>query len=866
MSAAAASGSSLGAALEYASAGLLVFPTFGVTAEGGCECGNAACSSPGKHPVGMFVPRGVLDATDLEEKLSRWFTLLPSSNVAIATGRDVFVVDCDGEAARAAFLALGEVPTTSTARTPRGWHYWFGKDEGVHVRNQQGLRGPAGDPVPGVDVRGESGYVVAPPSRGVAGSYAWERGLEQLAAAPPWLLQLVAGPTHDPSPHFGGQKQTQAPRELDAARLAEIRRALELVPANCGRQDWVERVSMPLHDFFGGSEEGFALWHEWCARGRGLVTPTGNPAYGGEPECRRVWRSFSARHRNPKGISTFFQYAAQFGPTSAQTPPLPTTNGHHVPPLFGSPPPTWGDPEPLKQDEHEGLALSERLDPARAFPEKLAWLRDFAGEIARLLQVPFEFPALLCAAAASGTYGRVYQIQLADTPWIEFAPIWVICAFQSGAGKSPVFRPIAAPFREWEDSARQEAAELVADWEASMDVAKTLLNKAQTDAKRQAKRAQENPPVRTELERVLKEARRRILALEHTRPQSTGVLASSLTTPALVEFLMRHQERALILDPEGSIFQHVLGGKNDTDKDVDPWLKAFSCEPIQQDRVGGPGRSGVRFVGAPCLSMALCTQISQLSLFRDDFADGKGFLARFIPVMFPRILPNRALVRGKLSEELADRWRLAVHRNLVRKIPSKPTTIELAGAGAAAFEAWCDEWLDRSRKDLQGGDVLSYESPAAAKLRSYALRLVLLLHVLSTDDPAAEPVDGAVVAAVLESWMPFVMDSVGRVMGNVRDDPDQQIARRLLGWVSRKRPTEFSRTEAWRNLKSRGTSVTTVTRVNDLNGALGVLADAGWIQPVDKPRPRGPGTVAAASRYAVHPRFPEHFAALSGSL
>ena len=42
------------AALEFAAAGVFVFPVYGITANGMCECGESTCEHPGKHPRTTF--------------------------------------------------------------------------------------------------------------------------------------------------------------------------------------------------------------------------------------------------------------------------------------------------------------------------------------------------------------------------------------------------------------------------------------------------------------------------------------------------------------------------------------------------------------------------------------------------------------------------------------------------------------------------------------------------------------------------------------------------------------------------------------------------------------------------------------------
>jgi len=842
----------LDAAIEYAESGLRVLPLWGVRPDGSCQCpAGAGCSSAGKHPHSRLVPRGVLDASDDVARVRSWWRQAPGSGVAIATGGAIFAVDVDlpdGPASLDRLVAGREWPESSVVLTGGGgFHYYWGKDDDVRARCAQALAG-----LPGLDVRGEGGYLVAPPTTHRSGArYSWGAGLERLAAAPAWLLEAVAGEPRDPP----GPARVVATRDVDAAEVEQIRAALAVIPPNEGRETWIERVSMPIHDRFGGSDVGFEVWHEWCARGDGLTTPSGNPAYGGIEECRRVWRSFSARHRNPKGIATLWAHARAHGwappTTTAPAPVNGNGNGHARDDDAELAP--WREPEPLWRPEP-----APRLEFAAAYPGSLAWLRDLVVAIGDLQQVDPAFPALLSLGMAAGAAGRSFSVRIDGTGWVEPMALWVICALESGAGKSPVFRPLVRPFHAWEREVDGEQRRAEAEWEARVDAERAMVASAQQALR---KRATADAESREGLRRALVDARRRLADVEHDRPQSRKIVASSLTTPALVEFLMRHQERCLIVDPEGSVFQHALGGKTDAEKDLDPWLKAYSCEPIRQNRVGDRRHGGPveRYVASPALSMALCTQTGALDLFRDRYAESRGFLARFVAATFDHALPERALPMGELPAHLEARWSNTIHALLARPVPREPVELLLAGDCAGMFVDWCQRWLDEARVDPQAdlGSPVGYGTPAGAKVRSTALRIILLLHVLEDPATATErPISTTTVRSVLDGWMPFVRRALARTLVVIRDDPAGRIADRVLAHIWRHRVAEFSRAEVKSHL-----SDGRVTRVDDLNPALSALSDAGWIQPLERIRIRGPGTVPAASRYAVHPGFREHYRA-----
>ncbi len=118
-------------------------------------------------------------------------------NVGIVTGAisGVFVLDVDGEAGAATLATLeaqhGSLPETLTATSGKGKHYYFPyPDDGRIIRNLAG-QSVDGEVLEGLDVRGEGGYIIAPPSLHPNGKhYQWLNDLPP-ATAPDWLLDLV---------------------------------------------------------------------------------------------------------------------------------------------------------------------------------------------------------------------------------------------------------------------------------------------------------------------------------------------------------------------------------------------------------------------------------------------------------------------------------------------------------------------------------------------------------------------------------------------------------------------------------------------------------------------------------------------------
>ena len=88
----------MAAAMRYAEFGWPVLPCWWLE-DGRCAC-REACSSPGKHPLGLAVRHGLNDATLDRAVIAAWGRCCPKANIAIATGArsGVFVLDLDGHA------------------------------------------------------------------------------------------------------------------------------------------------------------------------------------------------------------------------------------------------------------------------------------------------------------------------------------------------------------------------------------------------------------------------------------------------------------------------------------------------------------------------------------------------------------------------------------------------------------------------------------------------------------------------------------------------------------------------------------------------------------------------------------------------
>lgn len=164
----------------------------GVSADGRiCSCRKGVdCPSKGKHPIQEeWASRPFPSGADIQAMSEAH----PTANLGVRTGSisGVFVVDVDATGLQewAALVREHGLAETLVVQTGSGmWHYYFQIPEGVTIGSSRGS-------LPrGIDVRGDGGQVVCPPSRTDKGDY---RVYHSMAPTlpPAWLVELILTPS-----------------------------------------------------------------------------------------------------------------------------------------------------------------------------------------------------------------------------------------------------------------------------------------------------------------------------------------------------------------------------------------------------------------------------------------------------------------------------------------------------------------------------------------------------------------------------------------------------------------------------------------------------------------------------------------------
>jgi hypothetical protein len=390
------------AARWYATHGLSVFPLH--SALGGvCSCGDPECESPGKHPR---TPHGFKDATQDQDRIAAWWKRWQDANIGIPTGASsgLLVVDCDprngGPADRSELIErCGPIPETAEATTGGGGRHLFFRYSGGAVPKALG---------PGIDLKGEGGYVVAAPSIHASGNaYQWDglagaKALLNPADPPAWLLDYITAVPTGSRPESaaapGCERIPKGKRNDHLASLGGTMRkrgmAREAIEAALFEENRL-RCDPPLPD----------------TEVRRIAASIASYKPGNDDEARRA-----------EGVED------------------------------------WPKPEPIQGELPPVTGFSEDLLPAS--------FRPLVRDVTERMQVPMDYPAVVMVLCLAGAVNRRATIQpkAHDTGWVVVPNLWGGIIAPPGFMKSPVIQAICRPLNQIQTEWRQEHEEALKDY------------------------------------------------------------------------------------------------------------------------------------------------------------------------------------------------------------------------------------------------------------------------------------------------------------------------------------------------------------------------------------------------------------------
>lgn len=760
-----------------------------------------------RFPVGFdkkpLTPHGFKDASTDPVTLAEWNIQFPQANVAMPTGAvsgfDVLDLDVkDGRDGRATLTALeavhGQITDAPMVKTPSGGFH-------IYFRHREGMRNAA-DRLPGIDIRGDGGYVLIPPSmiRGVP--YEWVHGLDPETLPPPewpaWLVSALEKKAPATTNRAPVAMPASAGTRYGDAALRGIHDELAAVGAG-GRDDRRNAVAFRAGRLVASGnirrDDAIEALVAACAT-NGLIDDLG------EAEVRkRMERAID------DGIA-----AGPKGPNPADSTRSSTPTSSSTPTEADKP--AWDAPTPFDRREVPDFP-TETLSP---------WMGKWVEAEAEATQTPAALAGCVALGVASLALARA-NVRIDAGGWSEPTNLYLAVAMDSGNRKSSVFRAAQQPILDAEKAIIERFGPQVARINATHSAVAAKLKAVE------GKYAREASDVSIEDVHAASDE------LQNT-PMATvpRLITGDVTSERLGAMLAENAGAIGVMSPEGGIFETIAGRYANGVGNLDPWLHGHTGDAIRVDRGSRPPV----IVDNPRVTIALTFQTEVLaSLSKKDGFAGRGLLARFAFACPESKMGRRSLTPSPMPVDTSFEY----HRNITALIdlirPSfdgedaKPILIRLDPDAQSKFLALRAE----IEPQLAQFGALSSMSAWASKFPALVLRLAAILHVGDAPTTFLPAVAGQTLDRAIDLGR-FFLAHARAAFDVMVENPVVEDAKILLTWL---RSKSTGPTVTLRDLHQGVKGRASLAAVENLTAPINTLIDMGYVRRVTQPKPPGPG-------------------------
>ncbi|GAA5005684.1 YfjI family protein [Kitasatospora paranensis] len=501
--------------------------------------------------------------------------------------------------------------------------------------------------------------------------------------------------------------------------------------------------------------------------------------------------------------------------------------------LFGEgwdqmePPPeqadVWDAPVPL------GQARALPTFPTDALP---AWIGAMVTAAAEETQTPADLAGCMGLAALSTACGGRAVVAVRGR-WREQVNLFTVVALPPGNRKSAIVSELTRPLLAVEKALIEQHAAVRAEAETTAKLARAAAEKAATKAANAAP---------DERDALTAEAIDLAQAADTTTvPARPQLVADDVTPEGLATLLAEQGGRMAVISAEGGIFD-IIAGRYSGTPNLEVFLKGHAGDMLRVNRQGRDSQ----FLEAPALTMGLAVQPS---VFR-DIAKAKGFgdrglLARFLYSLPRSMVGFRNLTPDLIPPQVADTYAQTLTTLALAMAGwTDPAVLTLSPEADAALLAY----QRRTEAALRPGGPLAHIDTWAGKLDGAVCRIAGLLHLATHPaDGWTRPITADTLTAACRIGDYFTAHALA-VFDAMGSDAALAKARTALAWLAANPRDSISRRELFNALPR--ADFPTVT---DLDPALTLLEDHGWIRQVEQPKRTTRGGRPPSPRYQTHP-------------
>jgi hypothetical protein len=509
------------------------------------------------------------------------------------------------------------------------------------------------------------------------------------------------------------------------ASWEEIRQALEAIPADCSREEWIN-AGMALH--WAGTQtdqldQALSLWNEWSAQS--------GSKYPGERGIANQWASFKADKATAVKLGTLFHIAKQHGWQR------PTPDAAALFSKVGTSPMAPVD-------------VLQGLRPPPPDMDMSVWpsiLQTRALEISDSVGCDPLVPLFAGLSAVCGVVDARIRLEL--MPGFKVPPVlWLMTLGDPADKKSPGSRPMLSPLKDIEAEDRPRYQKELLNWEgkeaAYASAKKAFLDfSASPDALLggQPPAVPEMPP----------------------QPVPLKITVSDITSQKLVRSAAERPRGLLChLDEMNSWIRKITDKQSGEDRSA--WVVSYESEHYEMDRVGAGS------IHCENLAVSIYGNI-QPQVFKQNLASlaADGLLQRFIPAI---LRGSKTRLGYPVPEYMTSSRAWENTLRLIYALP--PQTYQLSPDAYIAYREF-QAWYELAKRDERLLNSSSEYMTAFGKLEGTAGRLILLMHLM--EQPFSPEVDADIVHRVVHLVKAYIIPAfryaLGELAGVLDDSFDQ---------------------------------------------------------------------------------------------
>lgn len=428
--------------------------------------------------------------------------------------------------------------------------------------------------------------------------------------------------------------------------------------------------------------------------------------------------------------------------------------------------------------------------PVEALPPVLA---DYVANVASVMRVPVDMPAMASLAALSFATCRRWDVEI-NPSYVEPTNLYMAITAESGSRKSSTLEATMFPIRQMEQ-------ELLSDL------------KVTATERRERRSAQENTlrRKREELAKIDDPQKRESALQEVTKlsealkavPADPRLLVEDVTPERLVGLLLEQAGTLALISSEGGVFQTMGGRYAKGEVNLDVYLKGHDAESYRVDRLNRPAE----FLAATRLAICITVQPNVLhSLSQKKEFRGRGLLGRFLYALPPDLRGTRTM---SLHETGLDMEKKSAYGQAIRTLlrfrqadEGNPFARHTIAFSKAALSRHVELANGIEARQSEDGDLRPF-ADWASKLAGRVARIAACFHALQyrEDYPEKERISEE---TLLMAWCigEYLIQHAIHAFEMMVETEISQHTQAIIQWMKRnKEMTEFSGRDCYRALQ-----------------------------------------------------------------